>query len=170
MSKKGLKNREVEKTTFSSIMVIYLVLLLGLSIPFLALLGIVFFHGILEYGYWILIAGLLMICGLILFRHHLFKKGVSLMEQGKEVHISLLNGFITIYYSGKDKPGLTDPDRVVKYLSHKTKNFPNGRYRPIVIPDKGNLISGGLEYLAYLKDNGVINEDEFSRIENRLLY
>ena len=147
---------------FKSILFAHLILFLHLLL-FAALgLVVVFLSGMMQYMYWILLAGMATIglCAYWLYRR-LRKEGKTLGEmlrsplfQGRQVEVSLLGGMATL--------------KLDQSKSQKAIDATQSR-APLQLEDPETDRIRQINALAQLLEKELISRDEFNKAKQRLL-
>lgn len=159
----------------SQVGLFYLLIIAFFAVPLLGAFVIVLIRGVVDFRYAILLGGVVLL-GIALFWLVQFFRKVfwkirqdgagthremrEKMRRGEQVQISVFNGLISLSYGGSptalpspENTGLTPP-----LLPHETEQH----------AQKPDLI-GQLKELSELRQQGVIDEDEFQKIKARLI-
>jgi len=161
----------------SSLGLFYLIIIALFAVPLLASFVVVLIKGVVDVRYAILIGGgiLVMVAVGFLIRLvlNIFRKfredGVAArkhakgrMRRGEPVEISIFNGLLTFSYGGKGSPSggalSYDENAQVLLLPEKT----GGQH-------SGSDIVSRLKQLSELKNQGIVNEEEFQTIKAKLI-
>jgi hypothetical protein len=164
----------------------YSLLFFLVSIPFILIVALVWLTGVIGFSAWIF-AGLGIIAAFVGWR--IYRRWQKLKARlaaqgsevgdivkeatrtGKDIEVSLLNGFMTFRYGGNRHPG---PLQLA--APHLALAAPEGMDVETVeavsindaISEPGRLRQE-LEGFLRLRDSGVISSEEFEAIKNRLM-
>jgi hypothetical protein len=174
-----------EVKTFGNMANFYSLLIFLIAIPFVLIIGLVWLTGILGFNAYIFagFAALLAVGVWRIYRRWGVIKAKmaaqsgdfqDLMREatksGKNVEISLMNGVLTLRYSGADRlsqalpAGRPQPLALEGPLSLKTEAVASRTWLP---PER---FREELEGFIKLRDEGVISDEEFDRIKASLLH
>jgi hypothetical protein len=162
----------------------YSLLIFLIAIPFVLIIGLVWLTGVLGFSAWIF-AGFALLCAFLVWR--LYRRWNDIKarmaaqtgdfqdlmraatKSGKDVEISLMNGVLTLRYTG---------------AQHLAPVLPGGRSQPLALQAPAALkleaaephawlpperLREELEEFIRLRDEGVISPEEFDRIKTSLL-
>ncbi len=171
--------------------VFYAVLLLMITIPLIAVLVVFAVRTVIDYRFWILMGFLVLAIGgaiLAIRRRRRLAQGYErgkqdVMEvvraaarEGHNVNISFMHGLVRIDYQGDTREGrlIEAPGSGAFKALPVPSSDPSDR--PIDIdsvphPEEsgGGTLSDELERLSRLRDRGVVTEDEFLELKDRLI-
>ena len=174
-----------EVKTFGNMANFYSLLIFLIAVPFVLIIGLVWLTGIMGFNAYIF-AGFACLLAYAVWRiyrrwgiikakmashtgdlHDMIREAA---KNGKDVEISLLNGFFTLRYSGSDRLTQTA--------------LTGGGPHPLALEAPAALVTEAPEAHAWLpperlreelgefmrlRDEGVISSEEFDRIKNSLL-
>ena len=155
---------------FSSLFLMYLILLLhGLAIVLFALL-VVFFRGVVTYLPWIMLGGALLVilsAWLIWrkFRHSQrdFKEILdNPLLRDRAVELRFLGGVATVRLGAPGPSSVPMPD-VIEYQPQSVESIPQ-----LEDPEAARL--NNLARLIKLRDRGELTDTEFQELKQRLLH
>ncbi len=156
------KKNKTSDGIFKSIVFAHLIL--SLHLVLFAALGllVVFLGGMMQYFYWILLGGMIVIgLSAFLFYRRLRKEGKTLGEtlrsptfQGRSVEVSLLGGMATLKLDAPNSQKAIEGDH---------------REPPLQLEDPEMARIREINELAQLLDKELITLDEFNNAKERLL-
>ncbi len=161
----ALKTTKDSNSVFKSVFVAYFILILHvLLIAGLGML-VIFFRGIIQYMFWIFLAGTaIILLSAYRFYKRMKKERKSLQEmlalpdfQGRSVEVSVLGGFATI------KLGQSTDSHQTLALNDKTNS------QHIKQLESGETLHvKELNQLARLLENNLITKEEFNKAKKQL--
>lgn len=155
---------------FSSLLLMYLVLLMhGLAIVLFALL-VVFFRGVVTYLPWIMLGGALLVIGSAWFFWRKFRNSQRDVKEllnnplfrDRAVELRFLGGVATVRL-GAPGPSSVPMREVIEYHA-ESQDEPVARLED---PEAARLNS--LARLIKLRDSGTLTDREFEELKQRLL-
>ncbi len=174
------KEREVlpPVTSWANLSTFYSLLIFLIAIPFVLIVALVWLTGVLGFSAWIFLgfAAICLYLGWRLYRHwgrlkaKLASQGREMHEMmkeaaaaGKDVEISMLNGFVTLRYRGNDTLPALPPSRPLALAAPAAAEV---EAEPVLPPSQ---VREELNEFMRLRDSGVISPEEFERIKAGLL-
>jgi hypothetical protein len=162
----------------------YSLLIFLIAIPFILIIALVWLTGVLGFSAWIF-AGFAGLCAYIVWRVYRrwgsFKDKMAsqsadlqnIMREaansGKDVEVSLMNGVLTLRYSGANRLTNALPAGPAQRLALEgplTLEAEAAEVRPALAPER---LREELEEFLKLRDSGVISPEEFDRIKASLM-
>ena len=162
----------------------YSLMIFLIAIPFILIVALVWLTGVLGFSAWIF-AGFAGLCAYIVWRlfrrwndikakmaaqtgdfHDLMREAT---QNGKDVELSLMNGVVTLRYTGANRLAQALPAGSGQPLALVAPEVmePEGAEAHAWLPPE--RLREELEEFIRLRDEGVISPEEFDRIKTSLL-
>ncbi|MCP4348305.1 MAG: SHOCT domain-containing protein [Desulfobacterales bacterium] len=160
----------------SSLGLFYIILIALFSVPLMGAFVVVIIKGVVDFRYAIMFGGALIFIIILFYLVKLFRAMFAKIRQdgltakqgaknkaarGEPVQISVFNGLITFTYGGQNYPNALPgqwKNQGAALLPHMEEN-----------QNQVSDVVTRLKELSELKNQGVINEDEFQTIKTKLI-